>query len=150
FKSIIENKDISAGITVKDPHALEENNMALHICQDEKSIIANRQELADHLNVDLEQFVCANQTHSDRFHHVTVEDKGKGAFHSEDAIDNVDALYTFEPNIVLTTFTADCVPVLFYEKASGLIGVIHSGWKGTVQSITEKVLLHLQTEHLID
>src|SRR5690606_16145635 len=62
-------------------------------------------------------------------------------------------LYTFEKNIVLATFTADCVPVIFYHENSGVIGVIHSGWQGTVKEITVKIFQHLiknencQSEH---
>jgi polyphenol oxidase len=31
--------------------------------------------------------------------------------------------------------TADCVPVLFIEKAVGVIGAIHAGWRGAVAGI---------------
>ena len=64
------------------------------------------------------------------------------------AIADTDALYTYEPNLVLCSFTADCVPVIFYNEVNGLIGVIHSGWQGTVKEITSKLFEHLtQVEH---
>ena len=56
------------------------------------------------------------------------------------AIPDTDALYTYEPNLVLCSFTADCVPVIFYNEVNGLIGVIHSGWQGTVKEITSEAL----------
>ena len=40
-------------------------------------------------------------------------------------------------------YTADCVPIIFYHEVSGLIGIIHSGWQGTVKEITPKLLDHL-------
>ncbi|MGI6537307.1 MAG: laccase domain-containing protein [Caldicoprobacterales bacterium] len=53
-------------------------------------------------------------------------------------------MFTFEPNILLGCFTADCVYRLFsFNKACGLIGVIHSGWRGTVNEISLKVFKHL-------
>ena len=95
-----------------------------------------------------ENFVCANQTHSANFHKVTLTDKGRGANRVDTAITNTDALYTYEPELLLCSFTADCVPVIFYNESSGLIGVIHSGWQGTVKEITLQLFEHLkQDEH---
>src|SRR5699024_12335464 len=95
------------------------------------------------LGVELNDVVGSNQTHSANFYEVKREDPGRGALSLDTAIDDTDALYTYEPNIVLCSFTADCVPVLFYHEDTGLIGAIHSGWQGTVKEITLKVLMHL-------
>lgn len=135
-----------SGITLKDSHYPEENNMGLHACDDVENVLNNRQELANQLQVPLDQFVFANQTHSANFHQVTAEDANRGATQVETAIPNTDALYTYEPNLVLCSLTADCVPVLFYHEANGLIGAIHSGWQGTVKEITRKLFNHLKEE----
>ncbi len=134
------------GMTLKDSNKLEENNMALHVCKEKTAVIENRKALAQSLDVELNDFVCANQTHSANFHEVKHEDAGKGACSLDDAIEDTDALYTYESNIVLCSFTADCVPVLFYHEDTGLIGAIHSGWQGTVKEITPKVLAYLMKE----
>lgn len=135
-----------AGITLKNQQKLEHNNMAFHVCEDEADVITNRLALASTLQVPLNRFVCANQTHSANFYEVRQGDAGKGSNMMETAIEDTDALYTYEPNIVLCSFTADCVPVLFYHERTGLIGAIHSGWQGTVKEITEKTLHHLIEE----
>ncbi|MDD3170084.1 MAG: peptidoglycan editing factor PgeF [Eubacteriales bacterium] len=137
-----------AGITMKDTSAPEENNMALHACNNTGNIIENRRTLAAFLNCCLEDFVCAHQTHSANFHKVTRADRGRGSDTMETAIKETDALYTFEPNLLLCCFTGDCVPLILYNEAAGLVGVIHSGWGGTVREITPKVLRQLiQVEH---
>ncbi len=128
---------------MKDEAEFEHNNMALHACTNPDYIVENRKKLATSLQCELSDFVCANQTHSANFHRVTLEDKGRGATQMETAIADTDALYTYEPNIVLCSFTADCVPVIFYNEVKGLIGVIHSGWQGTVKEITLKLFEHL-------
>lgn len=142
-KLYIKNDRFIAGTTLKDKSFPEENNMALHVCENPNYIIENREKLATFLQTDLRNFVCANQTHSANFHKVTMEDKGRGATTLENAIPNTDALYTFENNIVLATFTADCVSVMFFHEETGVIGVIHSGWQGTVKEITIKLFEHL-------
>lgn len=132
-----------AGITLKNENRLEQNNMALHSCENPEFVLKNRKELASFLNCSIDEFVCANQTHSANFHKVTLSDKGRGAKTLDDAILNTDALYTYEPNILLSCFTADCVPITFYNEKNGLVGVIHSGWQGTVKEITLKLFKHL-------
>jgi len=137
-----------AGFTLKDQAELESNNMALHACDNTDNIIENRKKLAAFLNCGLDDFVCAYQSHSSNFHKVARADRGRGSNTMDTAITDTDALYTYEPNLLLCCFTADCVPLILYNEAIGLIGVIHSGWQGTVKEITPKVLGHLiQAEH---
>ncbi|WP_391121008.1 peptidoglycan editing factor PgeF [Psychrobacillus sp. L3] len=144
----LNNEKFIAGITMKDETEHEDNNMALHVCETPKNVIENRKKLASFLDCDLDTFVCANQTHSSNFHRVTLNDKGRGAERMNTAIADTDALYTYEPNLLLSSFTADCVPVIFHSEVNGLIGVIHSGWQGTVKEITLKLFEHLkQVEH---
>ncbi|MDN4494080.1 peptidoglycan editing factor PgeF [Ureibacillus aquaedulcis] len=146
----LDNDQFIAGTTLKDNGNPEQNNMALHVCEDPLSILANRQRLASSLNCGIQDFVCANQTHSANVHQVTLADKGRGAQTTDDAIADTDALYTFEANTLLSTFTADCVPVIFYNETNGLTGVIHSGWQGTVKEITLKVFQQILEENQSD
>ncbi len=144
----VNNDKFITGMTMKDGAELEHNNMALHACITPYNIIENRKKLATSLQLELSDFVCATQTHSANFHRVTLDDIGQGAERMDTAIADTDALYSYEPNLVLCSFTADCVPVIFHNEVNGLIGVIHSGWQGTVKEITSKLFDHLtQVEH---
>lgn len=145
----LKNDIYVAGVTMKDPDEPEDGNMALHACADTENALENRRKLATSLNCGLEDFVCAYQTHSANFHKVTSADRGRGSVSMDDAIPDTDALYTFEPGLLLCCFTADCVPVIFYNEPAGLVGVIHSGWMGTVKEITPRVLKYLaETERI--
>lgn len=150
MKIYLDNDQFVAGTTLKDDQNPEQNNMALHVCEDPLRIIENRQKLASALNCGIHDFVCANQTHSANVHQVKIADKGRGAHNADDAIANTDALFTFEANTLLSTFTADCVPVIFYNETNGLSGVIHSGWQGTVKEITLKVFQQILEENHMD
>lgn len=149
-KIYLDNEKFIAGITMRDSNELEQGNMALHTCLNSEDVIKNRKKLATSLNCDLNQFVCANQTHSANIHKVTLADRGKGADSKSTAIQDTDALYTYEPNLLLSSFTADCVPVTFYDESKGIIGVIHSGWQGTVKEITLKTIEHLKNVEQCD
>src|SRR5690606_5176077 len=109
------------GITLKNPSFAEDNNMALHVCKNKADIIENRKQLATLLQTDLSKFVCANQTHSANFFRVEKSEIGKGATDNATAVSDTDALYTYEPNVVISSFTADCVPVLFYNEKTNVI-----------------------------
>lgn len=140
----INSEKVIAGISLKDKIQLENNNMALHACETPNNVLNNRTKLATSLDCSVDTFVCANQTHSSNFYRVAIQDKGRGATRLDTAIPDTDALYTYEPNLLLCTFTADCVPVIFYNELEGLVGVIHSGWQGTVKEITLNLFNHLK------
>src|SRR6185437_13479498 len=97
-KTYVNNETFIAGMTLKDEHELENNNMALHACENPDLVVENRKKLAASLQCGLDAFVCANQTHSANFHGVTLGDMGKGADRLNGAIADTDALYTYEPN----------------------------------------------------
>lgn len=118
-------------------------NQGFHVGDEKEVVLKNRQILADTIGLPLGQFVFAAQCHSDNFHKVTKSDLGKGTCDFEGGIENCDALYTFEKNVVLGAFYADCTPVYFKSQKDDLIGVIHAGWQGTAKGITEKTLAHI-------
>lgn len=124
----------------------ERNNMALHVCRDQEDVLANRRKLAEEVGCTLEDFICTNQTHSANIRRVETVDRGRGALDTETAIADTDALYTYEPGLLLCCFTADCVPVILYHEKTGLTGTIHSGWQGTVKEITPKFLERLKKQ----
>ena len=50
-------------------------------------------------------------------------------------LQGVDALVTDLPGICLCISTADCIPVLLYDKKHQAIAAVHAGWRGTVNFI---------------
>ncbi len=133
-------EELYAGTTLKDTNKEEYNNMALHSCVNEQAVIANRKALMEELNHHLDRCVFANQTHSANIHKVTKEDIGSGCYSTKDAIMDCDALYTREKNVLLGVFTADCAPILLYDRTQGIICAVHSGWQGTAKMILKKML----------
>ena len=95
----------------------------------------------------LSQWILPQQTHSQNVVEVDEASWGLGAVTVDTAIPATDALYTFASDTLLAVQTADCVPVLFYETQSGLIGAIHSGWRGTVQNITGQTFQKIKAKH---
>lgn len=46
-----------------------------------------------------------------------------------------DALVTDVPGVCLTVFSADCIPVLFFDPVRRVVGAAHAGWRGTAAGI---------------
>jgi hypothetical protein len=46
-----------------------------------------------------------------------------------------DALVTSVPGAALAVVTADCVPILLADAASGAVAAVHAGWRGTAANI---------------
>ena len=63
---------------------------------------------------------------------------------SREELEGYDAFVTDKPGVAIGVRTADCVPVLLYDKGKKVIAAIHAGWKGTVQRITQRTVVFLQ------
>ena len=55
-----------------------------------------------------------------------------------------DGLVTINSNILLTLKVADCVPVYLYAPRKKIIGLVHSGWRGTAGKIVPNAIQLMQ------
>lgn len=110
-------------------------NLGLHVNDQQEAVHENRQLLADNLQFPLHTWICSEQVHDNIVQKVGIRDTGKGVYTYEDGVPNTDGIYTEEPEVLLTSCYADCVPVYFYAPSRRLVGLAHAGWKGTVKGI---------------
>ena len=106
---------------------------------DPEAVTENFRRAAQHIGGDINCIVCTEQTHTSNIRRVTKSDRGKGVVIPRDYTDT-DGLVTDEHGIILTVFTADCVPVMFADPVKHVIATAHSGWKGTAARICEKMV----------
>ncbi|MEG0004319.1 MAG: peptidoglycan editing factor PgeF [Clostridium sp.] len=57
-----------------------------------------------------------------------------------------DAIITAEKNLPIGVFTADCVPILLYDKNKKVVAAIHAGWRGVVGKILTKTISKMKQE----
>lgn len=112
---------------------------------DGENVLENRQNFADSINKRLADFVFAKQMHTANCQLVTGADKGRGVYSFESGIEEVDCLYTFEKDLVLNAFYADCTPVYIYDQSQTFFSIIHAGWQGSVKGIVYKALMEFQS-----
>lgn len=107
---------------------------------DEKEKVdENFKRIGQLLGRDVSEFVLSKQTHTKNIRRVTKEDAGKGIVKPLD-YEDVDGLLTNERGVVLTTVYADCVPLYFLDTKKKVIGLAHSGWRGTVLKIGKEMV----------
>jgi polyphenol oxidase len=138
-------KGLSVGFTTKNGgNSVDEFsslNLGLHVNDQNEIVIKNRDILSKVLRVSLDNWVFAEQVHSNVIKKVTKESKGKGISVYEDGITGSDGIYTSEKGIMLSLCFADCVPLYFIAPEHSLIGLAHAGWKGTVKNIAGEMII---------
>ena len=63
----------------------------------------------------------------------TIDDK-------ENNGEEADGLLTSLKNVPLLIFTADCVPLVFYDKEKEVAALAHAGWRGTYDNIAKGIV----------
>ena len=111
-----------------------------------EAVDENFRRIARALGCEMEDFVCSDQTHTTNIRKVTRADAGKGVTRQRDYQD-IDGLVTNEKGIVLATFYADCVPLYFVDTKRQVIGLAHSGWRGTIGRMGGKMLEAMEKEY---
>lgn len=104
---------------------------------DRNFVDSNRSELAEAMGVEPSKLFFPSQVHETRVLHVRADTP-------RTELMNTDALVTDECGICIAVMSADCVPILLWDKRNGVVAAIHSGWRGTVARILEKTLQYLR------
>ncbi len=100
---------------------------------DSKSNVVNNLKIVSkRIGCNYKNIFLLKQFHSNKFYFVknlNNKKKLKG-----------DALITNQKNIALAVLTADCVPILLYDKKTKVISAIHAGWRGVYKGIINEVV----------
>ncbi|MBH0064611.1 polyphenol oxidase family protein [Psychrobacter sp. SZ93C1] len=115
-----------------------ELNLGLHVNDDATKVLHNRMCLLSGIN---ESFL-ASESASKRFQYVPIKrlhwvsQVHGNQVHDVDASAlsmtpmAADAMVSQQQGIGLAIMTADCVPIVLYQPATGQIAAIHAGWQG--------------------
>jgi len=144
FESFEKYDGLLHAVSTKSEDDAYAFSLALHTGEEAEKIIQNREMLSKMLESKRKlHFIMAEQTHSDNIT-VVRELKTRGWDSLNDAIEDCDALITDMKGVVLTILTADCVPILLYDKEKKVVAAVHAGWKGTKAELAAKTVRKMQ------
>ena len=126
---VINGFTMRMGGVSQPPYA--ELNMAFHTGDNPDDVRENRQKVAKALGIKVSAMVAAEQVHGANAYVVTAKDAGCGSLSSTLAIPHTDIMLTNTDGIVLTSFYADCVPILLADPVQRVVASAHAGWRGT-------------------
>lgn len=104
---------------------------------DPEAVEENKRRLAGAIGVRVEDMTFTHQTHTVNVAVVREEDRGRRFMET-------DGMVTDVPGICLVTFYADCVPLYLVDPVRKVIGLSHSGWRGTVNRMGQVTLEKMQ------
>lgn len=107
---------------------------------DLEAVQRNQQLLCTALHIEKEQLIIPYQTHSVNALVIDKEFLQQNAEKRNEQLQNIDALITQEKGVCLCVSTADCTPILLYDRKQQVIAAIHAGWRGSVNYIVRKTL----------
>ncbi len=120
-------------------------NLSFSRGDDEEAVMENHRRLASSLGYEVESLVFSDQVHKTNIRTVTREDCGKGILKERDYAE-IDGLITNDPEVTLITFYADCIPLYFVDPVKKVVAMAHSGWRGTVSRIGQKMIERMSNE----
>jgi polyphenol oxidase len=101
--------------------------------KDGNQAVINRQNFFEKRGIKSENIVSAALANGLEVKIVNENDKGK-------MIGKVDALITNCENLVLAITVADCAPIYLYNPVSGIIALVHAGWRGVLGNIIYRTI----------
>ena len=99
-----------------------------------KNIKNNLQIVKSKLRTKSGQIFFVKQIHSNKFVFLRKDSKIKTSSIKADAI------ICEKIKVPIAVLTADCVPILIYDKSRKIIAAIHAGWKGAYKGIVRRVI----------
>ncbi len=109
-------------------------NLSFTRGDDRDAVTENFRRFCAAIGTRAEDVVISAQTHTTNVYNVTAADRGRGITRDRGYTD-IDGLITDEPNLVLCTQYADCVPLFFADPVRRVVATSHAGWRGTVGGI---------------
>ncbi len=63
------------------------------------------------------------------------------------SVDDVDALVTDRPGVVLFATYADCYPIVLWDPEAHVAGLVHAGWRGTEAGVATAAMNFMRDEY---
>ncbi len=124
----------------------ESMNLSYSRGDDPAAVRENFERFCGAIGVQAENVVVSAQEHHINLYNATAADRGRGVTREKGYAD-IDGLLTDEPDVVLCTQYADCVPLFFLDPVHRVVATSHAGWKGTAARIGAATVERMEADY---
>ena len=127
------NESVNSIVDLKNKLDIKKNNLNAFITKKNKkesSTVILEKSLM-YYNYESNNIASCNQVHSNKVQFI----KKSGIYQNTDGL-----VCAFDSKLILLIQTADCVPIFILDDIKGLMGLVHSGWRGTYKNIIKSAL----------
>ena len=120
-------------------------NLGCHRGDAEVNLRENYRRFCAAIGGDMSSIVMTNQVHGVAVRGVTRDDI-KADLLAPTPFE-ADGLTTDVPGVTLVIFSADCIPVLFFDPVKQAVGACHAGWRGTAGAIAGETVKAMESSY---
>lgn len=121
------NNELNFPPIYKDEEKYKQSCNKICDCLNQNNIESN---IPKNNQLKAENIIKPHQTHTK---HVQIVNQVEN-------LQEVDGILTNKPNLILLTTSADCISLLLFDPVKKVVGSIHSGWRGTLQKISQNAV----------
>lgn len=115
-----------------------------------EAVAANRKSLCEELGIETGHLIMPHQTHGTEVRQIGEDFFSLPEMVRKMVLEGVDGVMTTMPNVCIGVSTADCIPVLLYDKDHRAACAVHAGWRGTVQRVVVKAIAEMRAAYHTD
>ncbi len=108
-------------------------NVSLTVDDSVEDVLRNRSIICDAFDLEENNLVTANQTHSKNV--CIVDEDMLAKYQPRREVDDVDAFVTNVSGVALMTKVADCQGIVMFDPVQKVIAAVHAGWRGLMQDV---------------
>ena len=113
-------------------------NLSQAVGDDDENVRSNRARIVDGLGLP-RPFALPEQVHGARVVRVGARGAGAGFDDPAGRVAHTDGLFTSSAGVPLAVLSADCLPIAMASPRSGVLAVVHAGWRGLAAGILARV-----------
>lgn len=117
-----------------------EFNINRYCGDDSEAIARNREALCQLLGIDDRRLLMPHQVHRAEVACIDAAFLNLTPVERNEKLEGVDAVMTCIPGVCIGVSTADCIPILLFDKQRRVACAVHAGWRGTVQRIAKRAV----------
>lgn len=131
FKKLLKYKDV-----ITHAYTLKNKNIYFGPKLNREEYLKNYSYLCRELNINEKNIIKPDQNHTSNVKTININNNTPQI----NKLNNTDGLITNNKNKILATTNADCILFLVFDPINKVIANIHSGWRGSLNTIIIKAL----------